>query len=158
MDFAIRNAREKDFDKIISLLYKIAELHSNGRPDLFSGGYSKHTRDELEKIVGSPETPVFVAADKDDNAQGYVFCQLKSSPAHGPLKEIKSLYIDDLCVDENFRGRGIGTALVKFAADFARGNGCFCVDLNVWEFNENAIKFYESMGMRTKKRTMELIL
>jgi len=158
MKFTIRAATEKDYDKIISLLLDIALLHSRGRPDLFEGGYSKYTREELEKVTADPETPVFIAADEDDNAAGYIFCRLKINPAHGPLREYKSLYVDDLCVDEKCRGMGIGTALLGYAADFAREKGCMCMDLNVWEFNKNAIDFYERFGMKTRKRTMELVL
>lgn len=158
MEFTVRRAQEKDFDKIISLLYNIAALHCAGRPDLFISGYSKYTGAELEEIAANPATPVFVAADASDSAVGYVFCQLVEHSAHGPQKPIKALYIDDLCVDEAHRGMGIGRALVGRAEDFARKNGCYCVELNVWEFNENARIFYESLGMRTRKRTMELIL
>ena len=87
-----------------------------------------------------------------------MFCQIRTNSAKGPFKGYKSLYVDDLCVCENRRGEGIGTKLLEHAVEYAKKNGCVCVELNVWECNKGAIAFYEKFGMCTKKRTMELIL
>ena len=158
MDINIRPARTDDTDEIIALLMDIALLHSRGRPDLFSAGSPKYSPAELADIFKNPETPVFVAADENNRAVGYVFCRLMINPAHGPSRKHKSLFIDDLCVDKGLRGTGVGSAILEKAAGFARENGCEFLELNVWEFNENAVKFYEKHGLRTRKRTMELIL
>ena len=74
------------------------------------------------------------------------------------LTPIKSLYIDDLCVDENCRGKHIGTKLFAFVKDYAKDIGCYNVTLNVWSCNEGAMKFYESLGMKPQKVGMEAIL
>ena len=71
---------------------------------------------------------------------------------------IRTLYIHDLCVDESARGRGVGTALMDAAVDWARAQRCHNIDLNVWEFNEGAKAFYERYGMHTMKRYMEILL
>lgn len=158
MDLVIRPATAGDTGEIIALLMDIALLHSRGRPDLFTAGSPKYSAAELADIFNNPETPVFVAADENDRAVGYVFCRLTANPAHGPSREYKSLFIDDLCVDRALRGKGIGSALFDKAIAFARENSCAFFELNVWEFNENAVKFYEKHGLQTRKRTMELKL
>ena len=74
------------------------------------------------------------------------------------MQDMRTLYVDDLCVDESARGKGIGTALMDAAVAFARAKSCHNVDLNVWEFNEGARAFYERYGMHTMKRYMEILL
>ena len=67
----------------------------------------------------------------------------------------KTLYLDDLCVDETLRGRHIGQALYRYVLDVARENGCDAVTLNVWCLNEGAVRFYEKCGMTPLKVVME---
>ena len=74
------------------------------------------------------------------------------------MTDIKTLYIDDLCVDEELRGQHIGTALYDFVKDFAKSEGCYNVTLNVWACNEDAHKFYEKLGLVPQKFGMEEIL
>ena len=74
------------------------------------------------------------------------------------MTDIKTLYIDDLCVDENSRGQNIGKNLYNHVIAFAKENECYNVTLNVWSCNESAIKFYEKCGLRPQKIGMETIL
>ena len=74
------------------------------------------------------------------------------------LQNIKTLYIDDICVDEKARGRHVGTALYEFVRDYAKSKGCHHITLNVWEGNDPALSFYRNMGMKVQKTTMETIL
>ena len=74
------------------------------------------------------------------------------------LRETKSLFIDDLCVDESARGRGVGTAFYQYVLDYARREGCYNVTLNVWSLNGPAMKFYEKCGLKPQKVGMETIL
>ena len=71
------------------------------------------------------------------------------------MTDIKTLYIDDLCVDSNARGRHIGTTLFDYVMDFAKQTGCYTVTLNVWEGNDGARHFYEKMGMFVRETQME---
>ena len=72
--------------------------------------------------------------------------------------DFKTLYIDDLCVDEECRGKHVGTILYKYVLNYAKEIGCYDVTLNVWEGNDNARVFYEKMGMFVKETQMEVIL
>ena len=74
------------------------------------------------------------------------------------LTDIKTLYIDDLCVDERKRGRHIGKTLYDAVIAFAKEQECYNVTLNVWSLNENAMKFYQSCGMIPQKIGMETLL
>ncbi len=74
------------------------------------------------------------------------------------LQKRKSLYIDDLCVDERARGKGIGRRLYEYVCAWAKAQGCYDLTLNVWEGNDGARRFYENMGMRVMKTGMGTIL
>lgn len=158
MEIQIRRACAKDTDKIMILLGQVLELHARIRPDIFISGSTKYTADELASLLENDDTPIFVACDENDVVVGYLFCQFRKRPFSTNMKDFKTLFIDDLCIDETCRGSHIGSRLFEFAKRFAKESGCYDVTLNVWEGNENAMAFYRKMGMFVKETQMELIL
>lgn len=155
--FRIRRATANDIPEIDDLLNQVNLVHHLGRPDLFKRA-RKYTDAELEELLQDDSRPVFVAADEDDRALGYVFCIFRQHLDDNLLTDVKTLYIDDLCVQERLRGQHIGRALYDFALAFARENGCHNLTLNVWALNPGAQKFYEKCGMKPQKIGMETIL
>ena len=89
---------------------------------------------------------------------GYIFCILIDHTPDSARCSNKELYIDDLCVDAQYRREGIGDALFKKAVSTAKEQGCHNVTLNVWEGNDSALRFYEKHGMKIQKREMEIVL
>lgn len=154
----IRRAEEKDMDGINRLLCQVLTVHHNGRPDLFKGGVKKYTDEELKGILADEGRPVFVAVDRDGQVLGYAFCIFRQYPDDNILTDIRTLYIDDLCVDEAHRGRNIGRQLYEYVLNFAKEQGCYNVTLNVWECNPGAKRFYEKCGLTPQKVGMEKIL
>ena len=150
----IRRAEEKDINEILRLLRQVLEVHANIRPDLFISGTTKYTKEELEKIIKDENRPIFVAVE-DDKMQGYVFCEVDDFPKRNAMVAYKSLYIDDLCVDESEREKNIGKQLFEYTKNFAKEIGCKEITLNVWEGNEAAQAFYEKMGLKPKYHNME---
>lgn len=153
----IRFAEEKDLSGINSLLYQVLEVHHKGRPDLFFGGVKKYTDEEILEILKNDQTPVFVAVE-DEKVLGYAFCIFTEVKGSHILKEIKTLYLDDLCVDEACRGKHVGKALYERVYAFAKESTCYNLTLNVWSCNESAMKFYEKMGLVPQKTVLEQIL
>ena len=158
MNVTIRRATESDAQRINDLLFQVAEIHAAGRPDIFKGGTKKYTDRELIDIISNDETPIFVACDDDGLVVGYAFCIYKRVRGSNLLCDGDSLYIDDLCVDGAFRGNHLGTALYDHVLKAAKYSGCSRVTLNVWAFNQSAVKFYEKLGMKPLKTEMEQIL
>lgn len=154
----IRRAEEKDIPKIIELLGQVLEIHADIRPDIFISGTTKYTVCELTELLKNEKAPIYVAVNEEDVCLGYAFCQLQEQPFSNNMKSFKSLFIDDLCVDKQTRGQHIGESLFKYVKQEAKKMGCYEVTLNVWAGNTTAEKFYEKMGMKTKKRQMEFIL
>ena len=154
----IRRAEDKDTKKIMELLVQVDMVHHEGRPDLFKGPAAKYTEAQLHEIFHDELRPVFVYTDENDTVLGYAFCIYKQETEDNILTPVKTLYIDDLCVDEAFRGQHIGEKLYRFVVNHAKETGCYNLTLNVWTSNENALKFYEKCGLKPQKIGMETIL
>ncbi|MDE7389571.1 MAG: GNAT family N-acetyltransferase [Lachnospiraceae bacterium] len=153
----IRRAKITDIAGINKLLGQVLTVHHNGRPDLFKPNSVKYTNEELAEIISDNNRPIFAAVENDE-VLGYAFCVMQSFENNNIMTDIKTLYIDDLCVDENQRGQNIGKKLYEFVLDYARSKGCYNVTLNVWECNKGAMKFYEKCGLTPQKIGMEKIL
>lgn len=153
----IRRAETKDIDSINNLLRQVLNIHQKGRPDIFKSNSKKYTDDQLKDIIKDDSKPIFVF-EQDEKVLGYAFCQINQHINNNVLTDIKTLYVDDLCVDETSRGKHIGKQLYEFVLRFAKTEGCYNVTLNVWSCNENAMKFYEKMGLKPQKTYLEKIL
>lgn len=154
----IRRAENKDMVGINKLLHQVLMVHHKGRPDLFKANVKKYTDAELQEIIEDDSTPIFVAVNDTEEVLGYAFCIFQQHVNHNILTDIKTLYIDDLCVDEEKRGKQIGKTIYNYVLGFAKEQGCYNVTLNVWSCNETAMKFYEKCGLLPQKVGMEKIL
>ena len=153
----VRKAIEKDIPRLGDLLRQVCLVHHNGRPDLFNAG-RKYTDEQLKDLLADANAPILVAVDETDTVLGYCFCVYQQPAEGGALKAVKTLYIDDLCVDENCRGKGIGKAVYQEILRYAKMRRASSVTLNVWCCNESAMKFYESLGLKPQKIGMEVKL
>lgn len=154
----IRRAEIKDMPRIHALLAQVEEVHHRIRPDLFKGGGRKYTDEELAGILADDNRPILAAVDENDRLLGYAFCIFQQYVDNNIMTDVKTLYIDDLCVDETLRGQHIGRALYDTAVQYARDHGCYNLTLNVWAGNDTAHRFYESCGLKPLKYGMETIL
>lgn len=154
----VRKARHDDISQILKLLSQVLEVHAAIRPDLFVSGTVKYGADELREIIDDTNTPVFVAVGDDGMILGHAFVMINTNTSQNMPMGMKSMYIDDICVDENARRMNVGTCLYEYCIDYAKQLGCHDVSLNVWEGNESACSFYKSMGMKVRKTTLECVL
>jgi ribosomal protein S18 acetylase RimI-like enzyme len=152
----IRKANKKDIGRIIELLHQVDMVHHVIRPDLFKPNTTKYNEQELEALLEDDSKPVFVF--DDGTVLGHAFCLITEVRDDKLLEDIKTLYIDDICVDEKARGRHVGKALYEHVRDYALSIGCNNITLNVWEGNDPAWSFYKHMGMKVQKTTMEIKL
>ena len=174
----IRKATHNDIPRILELLSQVNDVHAEGRPDFFIKGKRKYNEEDLLKIINDDTTPVFVyvgtrlvtsesgtrqsmselGTRQATSVQGYAFCVIQDLSQCDNLRPDKSLYIDDICVDENYRRHGVGKRLYEHVLQFANEEKCFNITLNVWAKNPSAQAFYESMGMTVQKVCMEQII
>ena len=174
----IRKATHNDIPRILELLSQVNDVHAEGRPDFFIKGKRKYNEEDLLKIINDDTTPVFVyvgtrlvtsesgtrqamselGTQQATSVHGYAFCVIQDLSQCDNLRPDKSLYIDDICVDENYRRHGVGKKLYEHVLQFAKEEKCFNITLNVWAKNPSAQAFYESMGMTVQKVCMEQII
>lgn len=154
----IRLAQNGDIERIHELLSQVLNVHHQARPDLFKAGARKYTDEQLMEILQDEKRPIFVYLNDEGIVMGYAFCIVQQHVNNNILTDIKTLYIDDLCVDENARHQHIGHQLYDFVVKYARSIGCYNVTLNVWADNISALKFYRSLDLKEQKIGMEVIL
>ena len=153
----IRDASYRDIPGIIELLKQVGQVHHEIRPDIFRAGAQKYNESDVGSMIYDPVRPIFVAVE-GTTVRGYCFCIHENTQGDSVLTDRKELYIDDLCVDERHRGRGIAKALYAHVTNYATYCGCDYIYLNVWEGNDNARRFYELAGMKPRKTYMEMKL
>lgn len=157
MSNTVRHAEDRDIPAIMGLLKQVNQIHYDGRPDLFKLS-TKYTENELRTIMDNDQTPVFVCTDSDGRVLGHGFCVLQRPENTRLLRDILTLYIDDICVDETARGQHVGRMIYEQIIAYARQCGCYNVTLNVWSCNPGAMKFYENLGLVPYKISMETLL
>ena len=151
----IREVKVEDIEQIIVILEQISEMHYKNRPDIFK----KKSKDEIKKniieMINDENRKVIVATDETLKIYGLVIYNIKEVKEHINLSDSKVLWIEELGVDESYRKNGIGKMLMEKVEEDAKMLDCTRIELNCWDFNNNAISFYERFGMRTQRRIME---
>ena len=147
----IRDMESKDYPEIDRLMKELHELHVKGRPDLYTELEHPYSREEFEKIVSDPEI-IAILAEEKSVVIGLCIGTLRKKSG---MVEMKTMYIEDLIVDRNFRGKGIASQLYEEMEKRGRNTGARRLDLMVWEFNNDAKRFYEKQGMRPQRYIYE---
>ena len=150
----IRFAAPQDVPGILNLLKQVGQVHHEGRPDIFRAGAQKYSASQVLAMLEDTKRPIFVAVE-EEKVLGYGFCIVKETKEDPVLADGTTLYIDDLCVDEGWRGQHIGVAIYETILRYAKQRKCGSITLNVWAFNESAMKFYEKLGLTPQKIGME---
>lgn len=155
MNIKIRNAVAEDRERIRPLQEEIADLHHQGRPDLFKTEARYFTQEAFSERLNDPKHTIFIAETDAGDVVGYAFAWVVSYRDHPTYLDFDCLYIDDICVLKSYRKKGIGKRLFACCKQVAQEKNCKMIDLGVWSFNEDAIAFYESCGMTERVRRME---
>lgn len=150
----IRFAIPDDVPGILALLRQVGQVHHKGRPDLFREDAQKYSPSQVLGLLQNPATPIFVAVE-EGAVLGYVFCQERISQKDTVLKDNRILHLEDFCVDEGIRGKGVGSALFAAVDQYAKTKNYHSITLNVWCFKGGAKAFYEKLGFTERNICME---
>ncbi|MEM1000383.1 MAG: GNAT family N-acetyltransferase [Bacteroidota bacterium] len=135
MEYAIRDARREDLPDVMRLIRELAEF--------------ERELDEVETSVaelerdGFGESPAFhcFIAESSGEVIGIALVYWRYSTWKG-----KTLHLEDLIVTQSVRGKGIGNALLAEVVRYGKAHGCRRIQWEVLDWNENAIRFYQSKG------------
>ena len=158
MEFQIRNAVPEDCQRIRPLQKEIAQLHHEGRPDLFKTEARYFSEEDFLHRLQNENHTVLIAEGKDGQVVGYAFAWVKRIRSHSTYVDFDCFYIDDICVLKAYQGRGIGRQLFTCCKEKAKTLKCKNIDLSVYDFNSSAIAFYNACGMQAYIHRMELKL
>lgn len=150
----IRNAQIDDVNMVSELMLQVAKIHSSARRDIFKEKNIEEIKNEVNNRMNNKEN--ILIAEENNSIFGVIIYKIKEVKEHINLKDRTVLWIDELVVDENIRGKGIGRSLFLEVNKIAKENNCNAVELNCWNFNRQAIKFYEKCGMNTQRLIMEV--
>ena len=153
-DILIRKAKLDDFENIHKIFLQVHELHLKSREDIFKDNTDPMNYNDFKDGLLNTEKLYFVAELKS-NIVGICLCSIKIVEDNKYLKYRKILYINDICVDKKFRNQGIGKKMYEKVFQKAKELKCNSVELMVWGFNKNAIRFYKSLGMKVKNMKFE---
>ena len=154
IDTIIRPAREDDLPQVDVLRKEVNDLHVTGRPDRFKNCF-EDVLEYLKAIWNSEEFEIIVA-ERTGVICGYACVKHVERKETPFTKALRFDHVEEFCVDEAYRRQGIATALIRYIQEAAKKRGADTVELSVWEFNQDAIRFYEAVGFRTYRRYMEL--
>ena len=150
----IREMNLNDYEDVKILVRQIHELHLSNRPDIYNDGES-FPKECFEKVLSDANNLNYVYV-KSKKTVGALFATLQHTNPLPIIKPRTYCFIENLVVDKNHRRKGIAKKLFNYLTLKAKENNIDSIELNVWSFNTEAIKFYESMGMNIKNIRMEI--
>lgn len=150
----IRFAKREELERVNQIRKQVSDLHSNGRPDICKKDFSKVLQDDIYTLWDSANSDVLVAI-RDYIICGFASVEYIDKPSSPYMNARRYYHIKEFGVDEKFRRQKIATELFEFIKKQAKERKFEKLELDVFEFNEGAVKFYESLGFSTYRRYME---
>ena len=149
----IRPATPQDFEAIKSLETQVSQMHTTALPHIFKP--IDFTQESYQERLDNELSRIFVYETQDEILAYYdaSFWDYYQDPM---FKDMMILGINSVCVAEKAQGKGIGKALFNHAKALAREIGAQRIELLVWKFNQNAMEFYQHLGMDTKYVRLEI--
>lgn len=158
MDVVVRRARATDYPVVLGLMKETQDKHIIPLERFFNAPKEDHpfiSSEVFELIINDNKTWCLVAESNND-CIGYALVQIHTIKGEDLVKERKFAFIQDIGVNDGARNKGIGRILMNEVKARCVGDGIDCIELDVWEFNLDARKFYEKCGLKTLRRRMIL--
>ncbi len=153
----IRMAAHADAEQVNVLRREVNDLHALGEPDIFRYGFNRELQEHLFTYLDAADKAVLVA-ETEDGIVGFACLEFVDRPETAYSHARRYLHVGEFGVGEGHRRQGIGRALFAAIRDAARERGLTRIELDVWAFNESAVRFYESIGFHTYRSYMACTL
>jgi GNAT superfamily N-acetyltransferase len=158
-DLIIRLAGTRNFKALCKLYVEFHEFHVRGVPDRLLSLGPAATYDcaelypDLKKIIQNSEAALFLA-EIARYPVGLAEVYIRQDEANSAKVVRRYGYLQSLMVQESYRHQGIGLRLLEAAEQWARQQGAIEMQLDIWEFADGPLHFYEHLGYRTLRRTL----
>lgn len=159
MPIQIRPATLNDYTAVNAIVKEGQDEHAAALPHIFRSIETVMPREYYDSLITGDNTCLFVAeSEPDGRIAGFAIIELGEAPPFDSLVPRKYAYINDFGVGAAYQRLGIGRMLFDACLTWGRSHGATSLDLTVWEFNQKAIRFYESLGMESVSRKMNVPL
>ena len=158
MDLIIRKANIGDYYKINSLYWQSDCFHYNNEPYIYEKTEEGcRTKEYIESLLNE-EKNILIALETEKEIIGFLYAY-EETKGHLPFhKKRKYIVIDNIVIDENYRNNGYGEKILDYIIEYAKNGNYNDIVLNVYRFNENAIKLYKKKGFKIITQDMILKL
>ena len=152
MKFHIREASQKDYKGISEVFEEVDSLHRKALPHIFREPDRPARTEEFISSVISDENATLFVAETNSQIIGLVQVVIRKTPPIPIMVPRRYAVLENLGVRDGYRHLGVGASLLERARQWALGKEVSQIESNVWEFNEEAIAFYEKQGYTTARR------
>ncbi len=156
----IQIATKDDLERILELFDYVIKIHTDGSPNFFKSispkedNFHKNEINSLNDFLLSSSHRIYISKCNDEIVG---FAKISSRICEGSgWNKRKYCFIYSIGVSKDHHKQGIGKELINAIKNFAKNNKCTQIELNVYEFNKNAISFYEHLGFKTFRRILGL--
>ena len=154
MQISLRKATVDDYNNLCELFDEIDSLHRDNLPHRFKKANGPSREQDYYSGLIADENVGFFVAEMGDELVGFGRVIVSNTPAFPIMVPRHYAIVDSLVVKSGFQKRGIGQMLMEKMQEWAIAKGATSIELNVYEFNETAIAFYEGLGYQTFSRKM----
>lgn len=153
MDNTVKRLTMNEYDEVKELATYLHNFHYQARPDLFKPKpafnleyYSRLISDDMSLALG-----IFV----ENKLVGYLFAHYHSVKEHIVYQDCNIMSISDIVIHPDYQHNGLATNLLEAFRIYCSSYDVDSYELNVYAFNEAAIKLYEKFGFKPKNIAME---
>jgi ribosomal protein S18 acetylase RimI-like enzyme len=154
MEISVRKATADDYNTLCELFDEIDALHRDNLPRIFQKPSGPVREQDYYLELIADEKVGLLVAEVGEKLVGFVHAIVKDTPAIPVFVPRRYAIVDGIVVKSGFQNQGIGSTLMDKVQDWATAKGATSIELNVYEFNETAIFFYERLGYRPLSRKM----
>ncbi len=154
MEMSVRKATVDDYNSLCELFDEIDALHRDHLPNIFQKpSEAAREQDYVSGLIADENVALFVA-EAGGKLVGFVHAIVRDAPAVPVFVPRRYAVVDSIVVRSGAQNHGIGRTLMEKMQEWAIAKGATSIELNVYEFNETAISFYEGLGYQTVSRKM----
>lgn len=153
----VRLALKNDLERVNILRKQVNDIHVDSKPEVFKAGFSDELSDYVYTVWSDPEQDI-VVGEVSGEICGFAVLKRVCYPENPFMYEREFLSVEEFCVDSAYRRTGVATEMIRFIKDYANKKGLIRIELSVWEFNQDAVAFYEKAGFATYQRRMEMFI
>jgi GNAT superfamily N-acetyltransferase len=154
MEFSVRSATLGDFERVAHLNEIVQSLHGEHHPDRFLESDPAGVAAWLHRCASDSESMGLFVAESPEKIIGYVLGFLRERPQSPFSPARRWCELDQIAVRAEWRGQGVARALVEALDRWARKRQCPEMELEVWDFNEEAAASFARLGFRSLRRRM----